>query len=55
MILVRRPTSTSVGTLWLNPNIHFTCFHFNYCSSTPHLHFQFAYYRGRGAVVYFFG
>ena len=43
---------TCVGTLWLiTNNIHFTCFCFTYCSSTSHLHSQFAYYRGRNAVA----
>ena len=54
MILVRRSTFTCVGTLWLIPNIHFTSFCFAYCFSTPLLYSQFAYYRGRDEVVYFF-
>ena len=54
MILVRRPTFTSVRTFWLIPkNIQFTCFCFTYCSSTPDLYSQFAYIKGRGAIVYF--
>ena len=54
MILVRRPTFTCVRTFWLIPkNIQFTCFCFTYCSSTLDLHSQFAYIKGRGAIVYF--
>ena len=54
MILVRRPTFTCVRTFWLIPkNIQFTCFCFTYCSSTPDLYSQFAYLKGRGAIVYF--
>ena len=51
----RPPIFTCVGTLWLVPNkIHFTCFCFDYCSSTPDLHSQFDYYEERGEVAYFF-
>ena len=54
MILVRRPTFTCVRTFCLIPkNIQFTCFCFTYCSSTPDLYSQFAYIKGRGAIVYF--
>ena len=54
MILVRRPTFTCVRTFWFIPkNIQFTCFCFTYCSSTPDLYSQFAYIKGRGAIVYF--
>ena len=46
---------TSVRTLWLiSNNTHFTCFCFTYSSSTPCLYSQFAYYRARVALVYFF-
>ena len=51
MILVRCPTFICVDILWLIPNnFHFICFCFTYFSSTPHLHSQFAYYRGRGSL-----
>ena len=54
MILVRRPP-LPVGTLWLIPNNkHFTCFCFTYCCSAPQLYYQFAYYKGRRTVAYFF-
>ena len=54
MIFVRRPP-LPVGTLWLIPNNkHFTCFCFTYYCSAPQLYYQFAYYKGRRTVAYFF-